>query len=78
MNKIFLVLTLFSCVSVSMAEDSKVNTLLTNDAIGIEQKNQIIMSNYKSYFIASRKQGQLKQSIVEQQYSDFLKNKRTL
>ena len=78
MNKIFLVLTLFSCVSVSMAEDAKVNTLLTNDAIGIEQKNQTIMSNYKSYFIASRRQGQLKQSIVEQQYSQFLKNKRTL
>jgi hypothetical protein len=61
-----------------MAEDAKVNTLLTNDAIGIEQKNQTIMSNYKSYFIASRRQGQLKQSIVEQQYSQFLKNKRTL
>lgn len=78
MNKVFLVLALFSCASVSMAAGVKVNTSLTHGAIGIEQKNQAIMSNYKTYFIASRKQDQLKQSLIEKQYADFLKNKRTL
>lgn len=81
MNKVLLMLTLFSCGSVSMADDIKVTTLLASNAdnlIGIEQKNREIMSDYKTYFTASRKQGQLKQSLIEQQYSRFVKNKRAL
>ena len=81
MNKVFLMLTLFVCASPSMADDMKVTTLLasnSNTLTGIEQKNRAIMSDYKTYFIASRKQGKLKQSLVEQQYSRFVKNKRAL
>jgi hypothetical protein len=81
MNKVFLMLTLFVCASPSMADDMKVTTLLasnSNTLTGIEQKNRAIMSDFKTYFIASRKQGQLKQSLAEQQYSRFVKNKRAL
>jgi len=78
MNKFVLLLSLLFCTSVTIADDMKTPTLLTNNATGVEQKNREIMSDYKSYFQASRYQMQLKYSLIEQQYSQFLKNKQAL
>ncbi len=78
MNKLFILLSLLFCVSVTNADDVKAPVLLMQQPIGIEQKNREIMSDYKTYFQASRHHMQLKHSLIEQQYSQFLKNKQAL
>ncbi len=43
----------------------------------IEDKNQGIMSSYKDYSQARQQSRQLKQSLAQQQYSEFLQYKQT-
>jgi hypothetical protein len=76
MNKYFLMLMTLFFTLPSLAEDETTGLLATNSIeVGIELKNREIMSNYKTYFQASRQQMQKKQSQVQLQYTEFLKSK---
>lgn len=80
MNKIFLTATLMFFATNSIANDKEVLASLESNQgmIKIEQKNRMIMSDYKAYYSASRKQGQQKHSLTKQQYDQFLKIKKSL
>lgn len=78
MNKVYLIVTLLSCTSICMADDMKVTNLAAAGSLVIEQKNSVIMSNYKNYSQANHQQMELKKAVTAQQYSQFLTNKRSL
>ncbi|MBL4797478.1 MAG: hypothetical protein JKY50_08695 [Oleispira sp.] len=83
MKRIILtVMTLAFSLS-SLAEQPQSTAVLvgTSDLLvmtSIEGKNQGIMSSYKSYSQLSQKNRLLKQARIQQQYSQFLEQKRAL